>query len=90
VSIAMAREKITLKEEAISEILIADTNSESKNVLRLESHYNTGQRNHPPNCTVVLCSSHGQREGTVYKCSRCVVSLCVVPCLVEYHTKVQL
>jgi hypothetical protein len=52
-STAMAGEKIKLKEEAISKILVADTDSESKNVLRLERRHNTGQRNHPTNCAVV-------------------------------------
>jgi hypothetical protein len=33
VSIAKAGKKIKLEEEAISEILVADTDSESKNVL---------------------------------------------------------
>ena len=36
-----------------------------------------------------LCS-RGQRRGTVYKCARCDVGLCVVPCFAEYHTKVNL
>ena len=48
-----------------------------------------GQPNHPPNSTAV-CSSRGQRKHTVYKCARCDVGLCVVPCLVQYHTKVNL
>ena len=34
--------------------------------------------------------SQGQRRGTVYKCARCDVGLCVVPCFAEYHTKVNL
>jgi len=36
-----------------------------------------------------LCS-RGQRKGTVHKCARCDVGLCVVPCFAEYHTKVNL
>jgi len=35
-----------------------------------------------------LCSSCGQRKGTVYKCARCDVGLCMVPCFAEYHTRV--
>jgi len=35
-----------------------------------------------------LCSSRGQRKGT--QCARCDVGPCVVPCFVEYHTKVNL
>jgi len=37
-----------------------------------------------------LCSSHGQRKGIVYQCARCDVGLCVVPCFMEYHTRVNL
>jgi hypothetical protein len=33
-----------------------------------------------------LCSLRGQRKGTVYKCARFDVDLCVVPCIAEYHT----
>jgi len=63
----------------------------AKNVLQLESRHNkhwpakssTQLRCHP-------CSSRGQRKGTVYKCTRCDVGLCVVPCFEEYHTKVNL
>ena len=51
---------------------------------------NTGQRNHLPNSAAILCSSNGQRKGTVYKCNRCEVCMCVEPCFVEYHTRVNL
>ena len=37
-----------------------------------------------------LCSSRGQRKGTVYKCAKLDVGLCMMPCFVEYHTKVNL
>ena len=37
-----------------------------------------------------LCSSRGQRKTTVYRCAKCDVGLCVVPCFVEYHRKVNL
>jgi len=36
-----------------------------------------------------LCS-RGQRMGTVCKCARCDVGLCVVPCFAEYDTQVNL
>ena len=35
-----------------------------------------------------LCSSHGQRKGTVYKYAKCDVDLCIVICFTEYHTRV--
>jgi len=34
-----------------------------------------------------VCSASGQRRGTVYKCAKRNVSLCVVPYFAEYHTK---
>jgi len=34
-----------------------------------------------------LCSSRGQRKGTVYKCTRCDMGLYVVPYFAEYHTR---
>ena len=37
-----------------------------------------------------LCSSRGQRKGTVYKSVRCDVGLCVVPYFAEYHIRVNL
>ena len=36
----------------------------------------------------LLCSSRSQRKGTW--CARCDVGLCIVPCFVEYYTKVNL
>jgi hypothetical protein len=33
-----------------------------------------------------LCSFRGQGKGTVYKCARCDVDLCVVPYFAECHT----
>jgi hypothetical protein len=49
----MAGKKIKLKEEAISEILVADTDLESKNVASRVAITNTGQQNHLPSCAVV-------------------------------------
>ena len=49
---------------------------------------NTGQRNQPTALPSVF--SHGQRKGTVCKCNRCDVGLCMVPCFAEYHTKINL
>jgi len=61
----------------------------TKNVLRFEICHNehwpaksSTQRRY------LLCSSLGQRRGTVYKCTRCDVGRCTVPCVMEYHTKV--
>jgi len=63
----------------------------AKNVLFLESRHN---KHRPAKSSTHLrcrlCSSRGQRKGTVYKAARCDVGLCVVSCLAEYHTKVNL
>jgi len=56
----------------------------AKNVLRLESHHN---KHWPAKSSTQLrcrpCSSRGQRKGTMYKCTRSDVGLCVVPCFEE-------
>ena len=71
--------------------LVGRPSAAATNVVRLESHYN---QHRPAKSTTQLhchlCSSHGQRKGTVYKCTRCDVGLCVVPCFVEYRTRVNL
>jgi len=47
---------------------------------------NSGQPNHQPKCAAV-CVSVTAKGGTVYKCTRCDVGLCMVPCLAEYQPK---
>jgi hypothetical protein len=62
-----------------------------KKVLQLEDHHHKHwpvKSSNQLHCH--LCSSRGQRKGTAYKCARCDVGLCVVPCFEEYHTKVNL
>ena len=69
--------------------LVGRPSSGTKDVLRIESFHN---KHWPAKSSAKLCyrlsSSRGQRKGTMYKCTRCDVSLCVVPCFEEYHTKV--
>ena len=71
--------------------LVGRPSSGTKNVLRLKSRHN---KHWPAKLSTQfhchLCSSRGQRKGTMHKCARCDVGLCVVPCLAEYHTKVNL
>jgi hypothetical protein len=87
----MAGKKIKLKEEANSEILIADTRLGTKIVFRLKSRDNKHrQAKSSTQLRCRLCSSRGRRKGTMHKCARYDVSLCVVPCLAEYYTKVNL
>ena len=71
--------------------LVGRPSSGAKNVLWLKSHHNK----HWPakSSTQLRCrprSSRGQRKGTVYKCARCDVGLCVVPYFKESHTKLNL
>ena len=62
----------------------------SANTARLDSRNN---KHWPAKTTKLrcrLCSVHGQRKGTAFKCAKCEVGLCVVPCFAEYPTKVNL
>jgi len=71
--------------------LVGRPSSGAKEVLRLESRYN---KHWPAKSSTKLrcrlCFSRGQRKGTMYKCARCDVGLCVVPCFEGYHTKLNL
>ena len=66
--------------------LVGRPSTATTNVMRLESHYN---KHWPVKSSTqlccCLCSSRSQRKGAVYKCARCDVGLCMVPCFVEYH-----
>jgi len=67
--------------------LVGGPSAATTNVVQLESRHN---KHWPAKSSTQLhchlCSSCGQRKGTVYKCARCDVGLCVVPCFTEYHT----
>jgi len=71
--------------------LVGWPSAAATNVLHLESRHN---KHWPAKSSTHLryrlCSSRGQRKRTVYKCARCDMGLCVVPCFEEYHTKVNL
>jgi hypothetical protein len=83
----MAGEKIKLMEEAISEILIADTRLGIKKCFPTQE-LQAREIIHPTPLLSVFFL--WPEKGTMYKCARCDVGLCVVPCLAEYHTKVNL
>ena len=71
-------------------ILVGRPSVAATNV-RLESRHNKHwpvQSSTKLHCR--LCSSHKQRKGTVYKCTKCDMGLCVVPCFAEYHIRVNL
>jgi len=60
------------------------------NIVRLESCHNQHWPAKSTQFLCRLCSSHSQRKTTVYKCAKCDVGLCMVPCFVDYHTKVNM
>ena len=62
-----------------------------KNVFRLESRNNKQwQAKSSTQLHCHLCSSRTHGKGTTYKCARWDVGLCAVPCIEEYHPKVNL
>ena len=66
--------------------LVGRPSAAATNVLRLESRHNKHwQAKSSTQLRCRVCSSCGQRKDTVYKCGRCDVGLCVVPCFQEYH-----
>jgi len=95
-----------LEEEAISEILVGDTALQSgakgSNVMRLvwgrrgttttaaaslsRSSHNKQWPVKSTHCSAVCVLAAKERA----QCARCDVGLCVVPCFMEYHTKVNL
>ena len=50
---------------------------------------NTGQQNHPLN-SAAICVHFVATKRAMYKCARYDLGLGVVPCFVEYHTRVNL
>src|SRR5215469_2815465 len=60
--------------------LVGSSRSGAKDVLRFESCHNKHwQAKWSTKLCCRLCSSRGQRKGTMYKCARCDVGLCMVP-----------
>jgi len=70
--------------------LIGRPSAAAPNIVRLESRHNQHWPAKSTHLRYCVCSSHGQRKTTVYKCARCDVGLCMVPCFADYHTKVNL
>ena len=70
--------------------LVGRQSAAATDVARLESRHN---KHWPVKSTKVrcrVCSARGHRSGTIYKCAKCDVGLCVVPCFAQYHTEVSL
>jgi len=57
------------------------------NVMRQDSHHN---QHWPAKSIKLHCRVCSVRRGTVYKCAKCNLGLCMVPCFNDYHTKTNL
>ena len=70
--------------------LVGRPSAAATNIVQLKSHHNQQWPAKSTQLRCRLCSSRGQRKTTDYKCTKCDVGLCVVPCFTEYHTQVNL
>ena len=70
--------------------LVGRPSAAAANTVWLESRHNQHWPAKSTQLRCCLCSSRGKRKTTVYKCAKCDVGLCVVPCFSEYHIKVNL
>jgi hypothetical protein len=71
--------------------LVGRPSAAAANVMRRDSRHNLhwpAKRKNNIRCRV--CSERGQQKTTIYKCAKCDVGLCVVPCFADYHTKTNL
>jgi hypothetical protein len=70
--------------------LVGRPSAAATNAMRLGSrhHQHWLAKSNTLRCRV--CSARGVRKGTTYKCYKCNVGLCVMPCFADYHTKVNL
>lgn len=68
--------------------LVGRPSAAATNVMRLGSrhHKHWPAKSNKIRCRV--CSARGVRKGTTYKCAKCNVGLCMVPCFADFHTKV--
>ena len=61
------------------------------NVMRLDSHHNQHwPAKHKINIRCHVCLERDQPKTTIYKCAKCDVGLCMVPCFADIHTKTNL
>ena len=54
---------------------------------RFPSYLPATEAKERPQRRCIVCSSKGNRKDTRYQCETCSVSLCIVPCFEDYHTK---
>ena len=67
--------------------LVGRPSAAAANVMRLDTCHNQHWPAKSSKLRCRVCSVRGQRKGTMYKCAKCNVGLCVVPCFTDYHTK---
>ena len=70
--------------------LVGRPSAAAANIVRLKSRHNKHWPAKFMQLCRHLCSSRGHRKTTVYKCAKCEVAMCLVPCFAEYHTKANL
>jgi hypothetical protein len=59
----------------------------ASNITRLESCHNVHWPAKSSKVHCGLCSACGVQKETMFKCTKCDVSLCIMPCFAEHHTK---
>jgi hypothetical protein len=67
--------------------LVGKPSAAAANVMRLDSCHNQHWPATSSKLCCRVCSTHSQRRGTVYKCAKSNVGLCMMPCFSNYHTK---
>ena len=82
-------EEAGMGQDRPSRRLVGRPSAGTTNVVRHESHHEHWPVKSSTHLCRCLCPC-GQRKGTLYKCTRCDVGLCMVPCFTEYHTRVNL
>jgi len=70
--------------------LVERPSAAAANNVRLESRHNQHWPAKSMQLRRRLCSSRGRRKTTVYKCAKCDIGVCMVPCFADYDTKVNL
>ena len=77
-------------QDRLTPSLVGRPSAAAANVMRLDSRHNQHWPAKSSKLCCCVCLAHSQRRGTMYKCAKCNVGLCVVPCFADYHTKTNL
>ena len=71
--------------------MLGQLSAAAANVMRLDSRHNQHwPAKHKNSICCCICSDMGQRKTAIYKCAKCDVGLCVMPCFADYQTKTNL